>query len=79
MIRLTPWKTVILLCGECPRKLDGGFGPKGKESFRDATLSGWDRILQHGASLGVRDQISGPRGQVHASVLREGLRQTQQN
>jgi predicted metal-binding protein len=36
MIRPTPWKTVILLCGKCTRKLDGGFGPKGRESLRDA-------------------------------------------
>ena len=35
MIRSTPWKTVILLCGKCSRKLDGkGYGEKGKESLR---------------------------------------------
>jgi predicted metal-binding protein len=34
MIRHTPWKTVILLCGKCARKMDGGFGHKGKDSLR---------------------------------------------
>ncbi len=34
--RPTPWKTVILLCGKCARKMDGGFGPKGKETLRTA-------------------------------------------
>ena len=31
--RPTPWQSIILLCGKCARKLDGGYGPK-----RDATL-----------------------------------------
>lgn len=31
---ITSWKTVILLCGKCARKLDGGFGHKHKESLR---------------------------------------------
>jgi predicted metal-binding protein len=34
--RSTPWETVILLCGKCARKLDGGFGPKRKDSLRTA-------------------------------------------
>jgi predicted metal-binding protein len=33
-IRPTPWTTVILICGKCARKLDGGFGPKHKDSLR---------------------------------------------
>jgi predicted metal-binding protein len=36
MIQPTPWKTVILLCGKCARKMDGGFGLKGKDSLRQA-------------------------------------------
>lgn len=32
--RPTPWKTILLLCGKCSRKLDGGFGPEGKDSLR---------------------------------------------
>jgi predicted metal-binding protein len=33
--RPTPWKTVILLCGKCTRKMDsGGYGPKGKDTLR---------------------------------------------
>jgi predicted metal-binding protein len=36
MIRPTPWKTVILLCGKCSNKLDGkGYGAKDKDSLRD--------------------------------------------
>jgi predicted metal-binding protein len=31
----TPWKTVILLCGKCARKMDGGYGSKGKHTLRD--------------------------------------------
>jgi predicted metal-binding protein len=31
--RRTPWQSIILLCGKCARKLDGGYGPN-----RDATL-----------------------------------------
>jgi predicted metal-binding protein len=33
-VRPTPWKNVILLCGKCARKMDGGYGPKGKETLR---------------------------------------------
>jgi predicted metal-binding protein len=32
--RPTPWKTVILLCGKCSRKMDGGYGSKGKDTLR---------------------------------------------
>jgi predicted metal-binding protein len=34
--RPTPWKTVILTCGKCARKMDGGYGPKGKDTLRTA-------------------------------------------
>ena len=30
-----PWQTIILLCGKCARKLDGGFGPKAKDMLRE--------------------------------------------
>ena len=32
--RPTPWNTVILLCGKCARKMEGGYGVKGKETLR---------------------------------------------
>jgi predicted metal-binding protein len=35
-IQLTPWKLVILLCGKCARKMDGGFGPKGRDTLKQA-------------------------------------------
>jgi predicted metal-binding protein len=34
--RPTPWKTFLLLCGKCARKMDGGYGPKGKDTLRSA-------------------------------------------
>jgi hypothetical protein len=33
--RPTPWKTIILLCGKCSSKLDGGYG----EGFRTPALA----------------------------------------
>jgi hypothetical protein len=38
--RPTPWKTVLLTCGKCARKIDGGYGPKGKDSLRKALRIG---------------------------------------
>jgi hypothetical protein len=32
--RPTPWRTVVILCRKCGKKLDGGFGRKRKESLR---------------------------------------------
>jgi hypothetical protein len=34
--RPTPWKTILLTCGKCARKLDGGFGPNGKDTLKSA-------------------------------------------
>ena len=34
--RPTPWKTIVLLCGKCARKLDGGYGPKRDDTLRSA-------------------------------------------
>ncbi|MGA8196995.1 MAG: (2Fe-2S) ferredoxin domain-containing protein, partial [Acetobacteraceae bacterium] len=34
--RPTPWKTIILLCGKCASKLDGGYGPKKDDTLRSA-------------------------------------------
>ena len=36
LTRPTPWTRVILVCGKCSRKLDGGYGPKRKSSLRSA-------------------------------------------
>jgi predicted metal-binding protein len=36
--RSTPWKTVILVCGKCARKMNGGYGPKGKDKLRTVLL-----------------------------------------
>jgi predicted metal-binding protein len=32
--RPTPWRTIVILCRKCGKKLDGGFGHKQKESLR---------------------------------------------
>jgi len=34
--RPTPWKTIVLLCGKCARKLDGGYGPNRDDTLRSA-------------------------------------------
>jgi predicted metal-binding protein len=34
--RSTPWERVILVCGKCSKKLDGGFGSSGRDSLRSA-------------------------------------------
>ncbi len=34
--RPTPWERVILVCGKCSRKLDGGFGSTGRDGLRTA-------------------------------------------
>jgi hypothetical protein len=33
--RPTPWRTVVVVCRKCGKKLGGGFGRKGKESLLD--------------------------------------------
>lgn len=37
-IRSVPvkWRSFVLVCGKCSRKLDGGFGKKGKHALDDA-------------------------------------------
>lgn len=30
-----PWTTIVLLCGKCARKMNGGYGPKQKEPLKD--------------------------------------------
>ena len=37
--RPTPWKTILLVCGKCSRKLDGGYGPKGRDTIRTVLRS----------------------------------------
>jgi predicted metal-binding protein len=58
--RATPWRTVLVICRKCGKKLDGGFGRKRKESlksvlrqnFRDAGRRRDIRICET-ACLGV--------------------------
>lgn len=32
--RSTPWQAILLVCGKCTRKIDGGFGHKQRETLR---------------------------------------------
>lgn len=32
----TPWEEIVVVCGKCSRKLDGGFGPDGDDKLRTA-------------------------------------------
>lgn len=32
----TAWQDILLVCRKCTKKVDGGFGPKGKHSLRQA-------------------------------------------
>ncbi|KAA5608157.1 (2Fe-2S) ferredoxin domain-containing protein [Rhodovastum atsumiense] len=38
----THWQSVLLVCGKCSRKLDGGFGHKQREALRDELRSALD-------------------------------------
>ena len=49
--RSTPWKTVVLICGKCARKMKGGYGVKGKDSLRSALR---DTMKQKGHGRDVR-------------------------
>ena len=35
----TSWTTVLLVCGKCTRKMDGGYGPTGKDTLKSALRS----------------------------------------
>jgi predicted metal-binding protein len=37
--RPTPWNTILLVCGKCTRKIDGGYGSKGKDTHKAALRS----------------------------------------
>lgn len=53
--RPTPWRTVLIVCRKCGKKLDGGFGRKRKETLRTVLREGRSRdvrILETGC-LGV--------------------------
>ena len=49
--RPTPWTTIILVCGKCSRKLDGGYGRDGDTAFRSALK---DELKQQGYRRNVR-------------------------
>lgn len=35
----TPWTNILLLCGKCARKMDGGYGEEGEDTLRSALKS----------------------------------------
>ena len=46
-LRDTSWDAIILMCGKCARKLDGGYGHKGRETLR-SVLRGEIRAAEAG-------------------------------
>jgi predicted metal-binding protein len=50
--RPTPWRTILLTCGKCARKMDGGYGPKGKEALR-TTLRTVLKDAGHGRTVRI--------------------------
>jgi hypothetical protein len=50
--RPTPWKTVILLCGKCARKMNGGYGSKGEDRLRTVLK---DALREKGHRRDVRN------------------------
>jgi predicted metal-binding protein len=50
--RQTPWKTILLICGKCARKMDGGYGPKGKDSLRMALRTAL-KVSEYGRSVRI--------------------------
>lgn len=46
-----PWQEVLLICGKCSRKLDGGFGRKGKHGLKDVLR---DTLKETGQRRAVR-------------------------
>jgi len=37
------WQGVVLVCGKCSRKVDGGFGPKGRTPLAKLLRSIWGK------------------------------------
>jgi hypothetical protein len=63
--RPTPWQSIILLCGKCARKLDGGYGPN-----RDATLRSTLRMALKDA--GHRREVRIHRDPVYGVMPEKG-------
>jgi predicted metal-binding protein len=53
------WSDAVLVCGKCSRKLDGGFGPKGKTPLAKA-------LRKH---LGIKRGRKAPAGVVEVKCL----------
>jgi hypothetical protein len=47
----TPWKTILLFCGKCTHKLDGGYGLEDKDTIKAA-------LRRKLAKKGLRRQVS---------------------
>ena len=50
--RSTPCQRVILVCGKCSKKLDGGFGASGRDSLRSALRAEF-KEQGHGRSVRI--------------------------
>lgn len=49
--RPTPWQQVVVLCRKCGKKLDGGFGPKRKDTLKSVLRQS---LREHGRRRDVR-------------------------
>lgn len=49
--RPTPWTTIILTCAKCSRKLEGGYGEKGRDTLRSSLN---DELRENGQRRQVR-------------------------
>ena len=47
------WETALLVCGKCSKKLDGGFGPRGKTSLAKALKQELDGGKGRKARVGI--------------------------
>lgn len=47
------WSRTLLVCGKCSKKLDGGFGPKGRESLAKALRRNLGLKKGRKAAIGV--------------------------
>lgn len=47
------WETAILVCSKCSRRLDGGFGKKGKQSLGKALRKHLGAKLSRKARIGI--------------------------
>jgi len=66
--RSTSWRIILLLCGKCARKLDGGYGADGEETLRAALRAALKKAGRHKEVRIIETRCMGvcPKGAVAA-------------